>query len=130
MHLAYPAVLAALLFSVGVYGVLARRNAVLVLMSVELMLNAVNLNLVAFDAWLRDSLHAGQALTLFTITVAAAEIGLGLAIVLLLFRARGTADIDRATALGDPAEALAVEETPVDAGAPTGAEALKGQAAA
>ncbi|MGW6915969.1 NADH-quinone oxidoreductase subunit NuoK [Kitasatospora sp. NPDC054939] len=122
MHLAYPVVLAALLFSVGVYGVLARRNAVLVLMSVELMLNAVNLNLVAFDAWLRDTLHAGQALTLFTITLAAAEIGLGLAIVLLLFRARGTADIDRATALGDPSEAI--EE------APAGAEALKGQAAA
>ncbi|MFE7527005.1 NADH-quinone oxidoreductase subunit NuoK [Kitasatospora sp. NPDC057542] len=130
MHLAYPVVLAALLFSVGVYGVLARRNAVLVLMSVELMLNAVNLNLVAFDAWLRDSLHAGQALTLFTITVAAAEVGLGLAVVLLLFRARGTADIDRATALGDPAETLAVEETPVGAEAPTGSEALKGQAAA
>ncbi|MFJ9441686.1 NADH-quinone oxidoreductase subunit NuoK [Kitasatospora sp. NPDC101235] len=130
MHLAYPVVLAALLFSVGVYGVLARRNAVLVLMSVELMLNAVNLNLVAFDAWLRDSLHAGQALTLFTITVAAAEVGLGLAVVLLLFRARGTADIDRATALGDPAETLAVEETPVGAEAPAGPEALKGQAAA
>ncbi|MGK4581401.1 NADH-quinone oxidoreductase subunit NuoK [Kitasatospora sp. HPMI-4] len=104
MHLVYPAVLAALLFSVGVYGVLARRNAILVLMSVELMLNAVNLNLVAFDAWLRDSLHAGQALTLFTITVAAAEIGLGLAIVLLVFRTKGTADIDRLTALGDPHE--------------------------
>ncbi|WP_224284487.1 NADH-quinone oxidoreductase subunit NuoK [Streptomyces sp. LS1784] len=130
MHLAYPVVLAALLFSVGVYGVLARRNAVLVLMSVELMLNAVNLNLVAFDAWLRDSLHAGQALTLFTITVAAAEVGLGLAVVLLLFRARGTADIDRATALGDPAETLAVEETPVGAEAPAGSEARKGQAAA
>ncbi|MFJ9693396.1 NADH-quinone oxidoreductase subunit NuoK [Kitasatospora sp. NPDC101183] len=130
MHLVYPAVLSALLFSVGVYGVLARRNAVLVLMSVELMLNAVNLNLVAFDAWLRDSLHAGQALTLFTITVAAAEIGLGLAIVLLLFRARGTADIDRATALGDPAEALPVEEAPSVEGAPAGAEALKGQATA
>ncbi|MBO1417107.1 NADH-quinone oxidoreductase subunit NuoK [Streptomyces sp. FH025] len=125
MHLAYPVVLAALLFSVGVYGVLARRNAVLVLMSVELMLNAVNLNLVAFDAWLRDSLHAGQALTLFTITVAAAEVGLGLAIVLLLFRARGTADIDRATALGDPAEALATVEA-----APAGAETPKGQATA
>ncbi|MFJ9770043.1 NADH-quinone oxidoreductase subunit NuoK [Kitasatospora sp. NPDC101157] len=122
MHLAYPVVLSALLFSVGVYGVLARRNAVLVLMSVELMLNAVNLNLVAFDAWLRDSLHAGQALTLFTLTVAAAEIGLGLAIVLLLFRARGTADIDRATALGDPAEPYAtVEEEPA------AAEALKGR---
>ncbi|MFG2818744.1 NADH-quinone oxidoreductase subunit NuoK [Kitasatospora sp. NPDC048365] len=105
MHLAYPAVLAALLFSVGVYGVLARRNVVLVLMSVELMLNAVNLNLVAFDTWLRDALHAGQALTLFTITIAAAEIGLGLAIVLLVFRTRRTADVDRITALGDPFEA-------------------------
>ncbi|WP_329564923.1 NADH-quinone oxidoreductase subunit NuoK [Kitasatospora sp. NBC_01266] len=103
MHLAYPAVLAALLFSIGVYGLLARRNAILVLMSVELMLNAVNLNLIAFDAWLRDALHAGQALTLFAITVAAAEIGLGLAIVLLVFRTRGTADVDRLRALGDRA---------------------------
>ena len=74
---------------------LARRNAILVLMSVELMLNAVNLNLVAFDVWLRDTLHAGQALTLFTITIAAAEIGIGLAIVLLVHRDSGTADIDR-----------------------------------
>ncbi|GAB2619249.1 NADH-quinone oxidoreductase subunit NuoK [Streptomyces capparidis] len=101
MHLVYPAVLAALLFSVGLYGVLARRNAILVLMSVELMLNAVNLNLVAFDVWLRDTLHAGQALTLFTITIAAAEIGIGLAIVLLVFRNRGTADVDRLTDLTD-----------------------------
>ncbi len=61
MHLAYPAVLAVLLFCVGLYGVLARRNAILVLMAVELMLNAVNINLVAFDVWLRDTLHAGQA---------------------------------------------------------------------
>ncbi|MFI0352495.1 NADH-quinone oxidoreductase subunit NuoK [Actinomadura sp. 9N407] len=95
MHLAYPLVVAALLFSIGVYGVLARRNAILVLMSVELMLNAVNLNLVTFDVWLRDQLHGGQVLTLFTIVIAAAEIGLGLAIVLLLYRNRGTIDIDR-----------------------------------
>lgn len=101
MHLAYPAVLAALLFCTGLYGVLARRNAILVLMSVELMLNAVNLNLVAFDVWLRDSLHAGQALTLFTIAIAAAEIGIGLAIVLMVYRNRGTADVDR---LRDTAE--------------------------
>ncbi|MFE5731853.1 NADH-quinone oxidoreductase subunit NuoK [Streptomyces sp. NPDC056528] len=101
MHLAYPAVLAALLFAVGVYGVLARRNAILVLMSVELMLNAVNLNLVAFDVWLRDTLHAGQALTLFTIAVAAAEIGIGLAIVLMVHRNRGTSDVDH---LRDTAE--------------------------
>jgi NADH-quinone oxidoreductase subunit K len=95
MHLAYPAVLAVLLFCVGLYGVLARRNAILVLMAVELMLNAVNLNLVAFDVWLRDTLHAGQALTLFTIAIAAAEIGIGLAIVLLVYRNRGSSDVDR-----------------------------------
>ncbi|MFI7244681.1 NADH-quinone oxidoreductase subunit NuoK [Streptomyces qinglanensis] len=95
MHLAYPAVLAVLLFCVGLYGVLARRNAILVLMAVELMLNAVNINLVAFDVWLRDTLHAGQALTLFTIAIAAAEIGIGLAIVLLVHRNRGSSDIDR-----------------------------------
>lgn len=95
MHLVYPAVLAVLLFCTGLYGVLARRNAILVLMSVELMLNAVNLNLVAFDVWLRDTLHTGQALTLFTIAIAAAEIGIGLAIVLLVYRNRGSSDIDR-----------------------------------
>ncbi|MEV0319986.1 NADH-quinone oxidoreductase subunit NuoK [Streptomyces sp. NPDC050658] len=94
MHLAYPAVLAALLFCVGLYGVLARRNAILVLMSVELMLNAVNLNLVAFDVWLRDTLHAGQALTLFVIAIAAAEIGIGLAIVLAVYRNRGSSAVD------------------------------------
>ncbi|MFF3252279.1 NADH-quinone oxidoreductase subunit NuoK [Actinacidiphila glaucinigra] len=101
MHLAYPAVLAALLFSVGLYGILARRNAILVLMSVELMLNAVNLNLVAFDVWLRDTLHAGQALTLFVIVIAAAEIGIGLAIVLLVYRNRGSSDVDRLTDLAE-----------------------------
>ncbi|MEI5102202.1 NADH-quinone oxidoreductase subunit NuoK [Streptomyces sp. PmtG] len=94
MHLAYPAVLAVLLFCVGLYGVLARRNAILVLMAVELMLNAVNLNLVAFDVWLRDRLHSGQALTLFTIAIAAAEIGIGLAIVLAVYRNRGTSAVD------------------------------------
>ncbi|MEU6679138.1 NADH-quinone oxidoreductase subunit NuoK [Streptomyces sp. NPDC046925] len=101
MHLAYPAVLAALLFCVGLYGVLARRNAILVLMSVELMLNAVNLNLVAFDVWLRDALHSGQALTLFTIAIAAAEIGIGLAIVLAVYRNRGSSAVDE---LRDTAE--------------------------
>ncbi|MEW2068246.1 NADH-quinone oxidoreductase subunit NuoK [Streptomyces sp. NPDC007346] len=107
MHLAYPAVLAALLFCTGLYGVLARRNAILVLMSVELMLNAVNLNLVAFDVHLRDTLHSGQALTLFTIAIAAAEIGIGLAIVLAVYRNRGSSDIDR---LRDTAETDDAEE--------------------
>ncbi|WJV46835.1 NADH-quinone oxidoreductase subunit NuoK [Streptomyces flavofungini] len=119
LHLAYPAVLAVLLFCVGLYGVLARRNAILVLMSVELMLNAVNLNLVAFDVWLRDTLHAGQALTLFTIAIAAAEIGIGLAIVLAVYRNRGTSAVDdlRDTAErpgddgGSDPEGAAAEET-------------------
>lgn len=124
MHLAYPAVLAALLFCIGLYGVLARRNAVLVLMSVELMLNAVNLNLVAFDVWLRDTLHAGQALTLFTITIAAAEIGLGLAIVLMVFRSRGTADVDRLRDLTDSV-APATDNPPHEQ-----TEPVKGKAAA
>ncbi|MEU8340422.1 NADH-quinone oxidoreductase subunit NuoK [Spirillospora sp. NPDC048832] len=101
MHLAYPTVVAALLFSVGVYGVLARRNAILVLMSVELMLNAVNLNLVTFDVWYRDRLHGGQVLTLFTIVIAAAEVGLGLAIVLLVYRNRKMIDVDRLRTLAE-----------------------------
>jgi NADH-quinone oxidoreductase subunit K len=101
MHLAYPLVLSALLFAIGVYGVLARRNAILVLMGVELMLNAVNLNLVAFDAYLADVLHSGQALTLFVITIAAAEVGLGLAIVLLVFRQRATVALPQVADLGE-----------------------------
>lgn len=104
MHIVYPAVVSALLFSVGVYGVLARRNTILVLMSVELMLNAVNLNLVAFDVWLRDRLHSGQVLTLFVIVIAAAEVGLGLAIVLALYRNRRTVDLDHLRDLSEPAD--------------------------
>jgi NADH-quinone oxidoreductase subunit K len=118
VHLVYPLVLSALLFSLGVYGVLARRNAVLVLASVELMLNAVNLNLVAFDMWLRDALHSGQVLTLFVITIAAAEIGLGLAIVLLVFRTRQTTDIDVLRDLADRDEPAAPAHGTGDAVAP------------
>jgi NADH-quinone oxidoreductase subunit K len=87
-------VLAALLFSLGVYGVLTRRNAVLVLLSVELMLAAVNINLVAFDRFLADQLAGGQVFALFIIAVAAAEVGIGLAIVLLIFRNRRNANVD------------------------------------
>src|ERR671918_1174448 len=94
MSLSYPLAVSALLFSIGVFGVLARRNAVLLLVSVELMLNAANINLVAFDALWSDALHGGQVLTLFVITIAAAEIGIGLAIVLLVFRARASSDLD------------------------------------
>ena len=105
MPLLMPVLLAGLLFSIGVYGVLARRNAILVLMSVELMLNAVNINLVAFDVWLRDGLLAGQVFTLFVITIAAAEVGLGLAIVLLVFRNRATISVDELAELREDAAA-------------------------
>ena len=87
-------VLAALLFSMGVYGVLARRNAVTVLLAVELMLNAVNINLVAFQSALQTSQGVGQIFAIFVITVAAAEVGIGLAIVLLSFRNRRSANLD------------------------------------
>jgi NADH:ubiquinone oxidoreductase subunit K len=83
--------LAAALFCIGVYGVLARRNGVLVLMSVELILNAVNINLVAFGA-LRDDI-GGQVFALFVIAIAAAEVGVGLAMVLLLYRNRKSIDL-------------------------------------
>lgn len=96
MPLIVPLLLAVVLFCIGVYGVLARRNAITLLMSFELMLNAVNLNLVAFDAWRLDGLATGQTLAVFVITLAAAEIGLGLAIVLLLFRGHGHVDADAA----------------------------------
>lgn len=85
-------VFAALLFSTGVYGVLARRNAVMVLMAIELMLNAVNLNLIAFSASLTDV--SGQIFALFVIAVAAAEVGIGLALVILLFRNRASINVD------------------------------------
>jgi len=84
--------LAAVLFAMGVYGVLARKNGVLVLMSIELMLNAVNINLVAFGAF-RDNV-IGQVFALFVITIAAAEVGVGLAIVLVIFRNKASIDLD------------------------------------
>jgi NADH-quinone oxidoreductase subunit K len=104
MPLLMPLIVASLLFAIGIYGVLARRNAILVLMSVELMLNAVNLNLVAFDVWLRDELLSGQVFTLFIITIAAAEVGLGLAIVLLVFRNRATSQLDELLELREEME--------------------------
>jgi NADH:ubiquinone oxidoreductase subunit K len=89
--------LAAFLFCVGVYGVLARRNGVLVLMSIELILNAVNINLVAFGAF-RDTV-AGQVFALFVIAIAAAEVGVGLAIVLLIYRNRHSIDLTEIDAM-------------------------------
>jgi NADH:ubiquinone oxidoreductase subunit K len=90
-------IFSAILFSTGVYGVLARRNAVLVLMSIELMLNAVNINLVAFSQHLQDI--TGQVFALFVITVAAAEVGIGLAIVILIYRNRETINVDEVNLL-------------------------------
>ena len=87
----------AVLFSAGIYGVLARRNAVMVLMAIELLLNAVNVNLVAFSAALQDV--TGQIFALFVITVAAAEVGIGLAIVILLFRNRASINVDEVNLL-------------------------------
>ena len=83
--------LAAFLFCVGVYGVLARKNGVLVLMSVELILNAVNVNLVAFGAF--HHTVVGQVFALFVIAIAAAEVGVGLAIVLLIYRNKHSIDL-------------------------------------
>jgi NADH:ubiquinone oxidoreductase subunit K len=86
-------ILSAVIFCIGVYGVLARRNGVLVLMSVELMLNAVNINLIAFSAFRAEV--GGQIFALFVITIAAAEVGVGLAIVLLIYRNLRSPDLDK-----------------------------------
>jgi NADH:ubiquinone oxidoreductase subunit K len=84
-------VLGAILFCIGVYGVLARKNGVLVLMAVELILNSVNINLIAFGAF--NNTVAGQVFALFVIAIAAAEVGVGLAIVLLIYRNRRSIDV-------------------------------------
>ncbi len=92
-------VLSAILFSIGVYGVLTRRNAVLILMSVELMLNAASINMVAFAAYTSPAAFTGIIFAIFIITIAAAEVGLALAIILRIFRNRGTANVDEVNAL-------------------------------
>ena len=85
-------ILGAVLFCTGVYGVLVRRNAVLVLMSIELILNSVNINLLAFS--MRSNDLDGQVFALFIIAVAAAEVGVGLAMVLLIYRNRRSIALD------------------------------------
>lgn len=86
--------MAAILFCIGLYGALVKRNAVIVLLSIELMLNAVNLNLIAFSKYGYVPSLTGQVFALFTITVAAAEAAIGVAILIALFRARGTVNVD------------------------------------
>ena len=107
----FPLVVSSLLFGIGVFIVLARRNAVLILMGVELLLNAVNLNLVAFDAYWHDVVDSGQVLALFVVAVAAAEIGLGLGIVLLVFRTHQHIDVDHLRELADR-DAVGASEAP------------------
>ena len=86
--------LGAVLFCIGVYGVIARKNAVLVLMSIELILNSVNINLLAFDAMHGDGRVDGNTFALYIIAVAAAEVGVGLAMVLLIYRNRKSISLD------------------------------------
>lgn len=84
-------ILSLILFAIGILGVLTRRNVIIILMSIELMLNAANLNFIAFSRELVDL--TGQVFAIFTITVAAAEVAVGLAILLALFRNRETVDV-------------------------------------
>ncbi len=88
--LSWYLILAAALFCIGLYGVLARKNAVAILMGIELMLNAVNINLVAFWHYLTPQIMAGQMFTLIVLTVAAAEAAVGLALIISIYRRRST----------------------------------------
>lgn len=95
MQLQYFLLLAAALFCTGIYGLITSRNAVRVLMSIELMLNAVNINLMAFSNFLDSQSIKGQVFTVFVITIAAAEAAIGLAIVLSIYRNRDTVDMEQ-----------------------------------
>ena len=92
-------ILSAILFTVGIYGVLTRRNAVLILMALELMLNAVAINFVAFAVYTDGELFRGLIFAVFVIIIAAAEVGLALGIILRVFRNRATANVDDVDAL-------------------------------
>jgi NADH:ubiquinone oxidoreductase subunit K len=92
MPVVAPLLLSALMFSCGVYGVLARRHGVMLLIAVELMITSANLNLIVFSQLLRNEI--GNIVALFIIAVTAAEVGIGIAIVMLLYRQRGTVAVD------------------------------------
>jgi NADH:ubiquinone oxidoreductase subunit K len=83
------------LFGIGVFGFLARRNAILMLISIELMFNAVNLSLIAFNAFLPPDVNAGAVFALMVMAVAAAEVTVGLALVIAIIRTRQTAEVDQ-----------------------------------
>jgi NAD(P)H-quinone oxidoreductase subunit 4L len=95
LQLQYFLILAAALFCVGIYGLVTSRNAVRVLMSIELMLNAVNLNLMSFSNYIDSTEIKGQVFTVFVIAIAAAEAAVGLAIVLSIYRNRDTVDMEQ-----------------------------------
>ncbi|MQG20647.1 MAG: NADH-quinone oxidoreductase subunit NuoK [SAR202 cluster bacterium] len=99
LELQHVLILSASLMALGVYGVLARRNAILILMSIELILTAVNLNLLAFAYFVPSNNLTGQIFALFVITIAAAEIGLAMAIILRVFKNRGTSQINELNTL-------------------------------
>jgi NAD(P)H-quinone oxidoreductase subunit 4L len=88
-------ILAAILFCLGIFGLLTRRNAVGILMSIELMFNAVNINFVAFSRYLTPQYLTGQIFAIFVITIAAAEAAVGLAIVLLIYRNFRGIEVDK-----------------------------------
>jgi NADH-quinone oxidoreductase subunit K len=112
MHPVIAYVTAAALFGLGAYGVMVRRNAVLLLMCVELMLNAVNLVFIASDATVAAALpHSGQVFALFVIVIAAAEVGVGLALVLQLYRLRASVAVDEIRLSEVPAEEPVEVET-------------------
>ncbi len=92
-------VLSSILFSLGIYGVLARRSAVLILMSIELMLQAVTINFIAFAVYLYPEQFTGLIFAIFVITISAAEVGLALAIILRIFRNKATANVDEVDVL-------------------------------
>jgi NAD(P)H-quinone oxidoreductase subunit 4L len=95
LQLQYFLILAAALFCIGIYGLVTSRNAVRVLMSIELMLNAVNLNLMGFSNYIDSVEIKGQVFTVFVIAIAAAEAAVGLAIVLSIYRNRDTVDMEQ-----------------------------------
>lgn len=94
ISLTHYVVLSALLFSIGLFGVLTKRNAVAVLICIEIMLNAVNINLVAFSKYVTPTDFIGQIFSIFVITVAAAEVGVGLAIIIAIYRNRLSVNLD------------------------------------
>ncbi len=88
-------ILSAILFSIGLYGALSKRNAIVILMSIEIMLNAVNISMVAFSRYITPALLTGQVFAIFIMVVAAAEAAVGLAIIIAIYRSRDTIEVTK-----------------------------------